>query len=67
MRSKLQKVPDTFADRCAAGFTRYEMWDAASLKVRREPFGLCGLSAPFGSLERDEWQSRHLPIVKQSS
>jgi hypothetical protein len=59
MRSKLQKVADTFADRRTAGFARQEMRDAASLEARRESVGLCGLSASFGSLERDERQSRH--------
>ncbi len=47
MRSKLQKVADTFADRRAAGFTRQEMRHAASLKARRQSVGLCGLSASF--------------------
>jgi hypothetical protein len=63
----LQKVADTFTDRRAAGFACQEMRDAASLKMRRESVGLCGFSASFRSLERDERQSRHLPIVKQSS
>mgnify|MGYP003693917707 CR=1 FL=1 len=47
MRSKLQKVADTFADRRAAGFARQDIRDAASLKTRRQPVGLCGLSASF--------------------
>src|SRR6476659_10109893 len=67
MRSKLQKVANTFANRCAAGFPREDMRDAASLKTRHQPLGLCGLSASFRSFKRDERQSRHLPIVKQSS
>ncbi len=47
MRSKLQKVADTFADRRAAGFARQDIRNAASLKTRRESVGLCGLSASF--------------------
>src|SRR6266404_5147105 len=45
MRSKLQKVSDTFADRRAAGFTRQQMRHAGSLKACRQSLGLCGLSA----------------------
>src|SRR4030095_1718689 len=47
MRSKLQKVADTFADRRAAGFARQNVTNVASLKTRREPVCLCGLSAFF--------------------
>jgi hypothetical protein len=59
MRSKLQKLSDTFADRRAAGFPRKDMRNTASLKVRRQSVGLRGFSASFGSFERDERQSRH--------
>src|SRR6266511_1177847 len=45
--SKLQKVADTFADRRAPGFPREDIRDAATLKARRQSFGLCGLSATF--------------------
>src|SRR5262249_4834951 len=67
VRSKLQKLADAFADRRAAGFAGQDVSDVASLKTRCESVGLGGLSASFGSLERDERQSRHLPILKQSS
>jgi len=64
MRSKLQKLADAFSNRCAPGFTRQDVRDIASLKMRREFICLRGLSASFRALKRDE---RHLPIVKQSS
>src|SRR4029077_15678833 len=47
MRSKLQKVANTFADRRAARFARQGIGNVASLKMRRESVGLCGLSASF--------------------
>src|SRR6266550_6243234 len=47
MRSKLQKVADTFADRRAAGFARQNVRNVALLKMRRESVGLRGLSASF--------------------
>src|SRR4029077_18649361 len=47
MRSKLQKVANTFADRRAPRFPREDIRDAASLKARRKSVGLCGLSASF--------------------
>src|SRR6266581_4742621 len=47
MRSKLQKLADTFADRRAAGFAGQDIRNVASLKMHRESVGLCGLSASF--------------------
>src|SRR5512132_1618426 len=47
MRSKLQKIADTFADRRAARFARRDVRYAASLNARRQSVGLCGFSASF--------------------
>ena len=66
MRSKLQKLADTFSDWRATGFARQNTRNVALFKARGESFSLCGLSASLRSLERDERQPRHLPIVKQS-
>jgi hypothetical protein len=63
----LQELADAFADGRAPGFARQDAWNIASLKTRRESFGLCRLPTSFRSLKRDERQPRHLPIVKQSS
>jgi hypothetical protein len=59
VRRKLQKLADAFADRRAAGFMGQHAWNTGLMEARSESLGLCGFSASFRSLERDEGQSRH--------
>ena len=57
--SKLQKLADAFADRRPARFTGQQTRNTGPMEARSESLGLCGFSASFRSLERDERQSRH--------
>src|SRR5947208_16912032 len=59
MGRKLKQCANCFTDRCPTWLARNKKRNLQFLQPRREPLYLCGFSAPFRSLKRDEWQPRH--------